>query len=217
MPPAHQRFGSADLPVLLRAYDFRLIVDDELVLLNRTTQIVDGNALTRFNVFHEHRLDILEHRWFLQRAEHLQSKLITELSRAHQNALVHAAREQNAGIAADAAEITQCLDAVHVGHLQVQENECRAALRQLITKCCSTVRSDHLAANALAHLHDELEKIDFIIDRQHQIAFTPGHVWNPRCNRVSPALAAPDPRADKVWSIVATCHPTYLYASSNFH
>ena len=123
----------------------------------------------------EQALDVLEHRRLLQRAEHLQSERVAELARARQHSLVHAAREQDAGRDALTREVAQRLDAVHAGHLQIQQDQRGLAPRQLLAKARGSVGGDHVAADTLADLLDQLQEIGLVIDRQQQIPFTPEH------------------------------------------
>ena len=112
----------------------------QLVLFDGRAQLFDGNARAGFQVLGEQAFDLLEHRRLLQRAEHLQSERVAELARAGQHALVHAAGEQDAGSDALARQVAQRLDAVHAGHLQVEQDQRRLALRQLLAKAGGACR-----------------------------------------------------------------------------
>ena len=217
MPPAHERFGTAHLPILLCTYDLGLIVDDQLMFLDGPAQVFDRDALGGLDVLEQERLDVFEHGGFLQRPEHAQSELIAKLPCADEHTLIHAAREHDAGIGTDPTQITQRFDAIHAGHLQIEQDQCGIAIRQLLSKGIGAVRSDHVATDAFAHLNDELQKVDFVIDGQYQIAFTPGHVWSPHSCLVSLAPAVPDPRGDKACSTAATCRRAYPDAESSCH
>src|SRR5512138_513114 len=116
-------------------------------------------------MFHEQALYVFEHRRLLQRAQHSQSQRIAELTRTRQYALIHTAREQHTGRHALACEIAKGLDPVHPWHLQVEQDERRLTRTELLAKASRTVCGDDFAADAFADLLDELEKIDFIIDR----------------------------------------------------
>jgi hypothetical protein len=181
------------LPIIRGAHDFRLIVHDELVLLDRRFQLLGREALARLDVSREQGFDVFEHRRLLQRAEHLQAERFAELTRARQHTRVHAAGEQDAGRRALAREIAQRLDAVHAGHLQIEQDQRRLAFCELVPKRGGRVRGDDIAPDAFADLLDELEKVDFVVDRQNQIPLTPGHVATPLSRRGSHARGAPSP------------------------
>ena len=114
----------------------------------------------------EQAFDLLEHRRLLQGAEHLQTERVAELARARQHALVHAAREQNTGSDALTCQVAQRLDAVHAGHLQVEQDQRGLTPRQLLAKARGRVGGDHVAADPLADLLDQLQEIGLVVDRQ---------------------------------------------------
>ena len=166
MAPAHQRFRAAYLPVAAGAHDFGLVMHDQLVLFDAAAQLLDGNARAGFQVPCQQAFDLLEHHRLLQGAEHFQSERVAELARARQHPLVHTARQQNTGGNSLTSQVAQRLDAVHVGHLQVQQDQRRLPAAQLLAKARSGVGGDHVAADPLADLLDQLEEVGLVVDRQ---------------------------------------------------
>ncbi len=68
------------------------------------------------------------------------SERLAELPGAREHALVHAAREQDPRRDALPCEVAQRFDAVHAGHLQIQQDQRGLAARELIAKCLRRCR-----------------------------------------------------------------------------
>ena len=136
------------------------------MLFDALAQLVDGNARAGFQVFCQQSFDLLEHRRLLQSADHLQSKRVAELAGAGQHALVHAAREQDAGRDALAPHVTQRFDPIHARHLQVEQDQRGLPARELIAKRRGRVGGDHVAADPLSDLLDQLQEIGLVVDGQ---------------------------------------------------
>ena len=139
---------------------------DELVLVDGLAQLFGRDARVRLQVLGQQGLDVFEHGRLLQRAEHVQSQGLAELSRAGQHALVHAAGQQDSGGHVLARQVAQRLDAIHAGHLQVEQDQRRLSMRQLFAKAGGGVGGDDGAAHAPADLFDQFQEVRFIVHCQ---------------------------------------------------
>ena len=197
MMPARERFHAFDDPAVRRdARRLRLIVNLDLVRIERCFEHRRVDRRIRAQTLAQHQLQVREQDRLLQRAEHRQALSLADLLRGGEHALVHAACDQHLRLAAALAEIAQQLDAVGAGHLQVQHHDGRLKILHGPPELVRLRDRERLEAEAGRGLGNELAQIRLIVDHQQLVRLLRQRA------PPDPARAGcawPDPRCDTAW------------------